>query len=504
MAGNMIARNVGWNLFGTGAPVLVAVVTIPILARELGTDRFGVLNLAWMLIGYFTLFDLGLGRALTRVVADRLGAGRQDEIPVLFWTSLLLMLGLGLLGSVAGAGASAWLVSSALKVPVELRQETFRAFLLLAVSLPVTITTIGLQGTLQAYQRFRVASILRVVMGLFTFLAPVGMLPFSHSLMAIVGALLAGRVVAWLAHLLVCLRVIPALRSDILVRRSVVGPLLRVGGWMTVSNVISPLMVTFDRFLLGSLVSISAVTYYATPFDVVTKLFIIPAALSGVLFPAFASSFAEDSSKARRIYDRSVKYTAVVMFPIVLVVVAFAREGLQIWLGAAFADQGTKVLQWLAIGVFLNSVAHVPFAFIQGAGRPDLTAKFHLAELPVYLLAIWWLVGHFGLVGAAVAWTMRVGVDMLLLFRATDCLVPEKTVSGRQGSLALAGALLALIVGTWPVEVAMKFAFLLLTFGIFSSVVWFSILVPYERPVLLRVSKSFLSFARDRGKLAAR
>src|SRR5215472_2321213 len=69
----LLARNTLWNLAGSVAPMLVAAVCIPLLIKGLGTDRFGVLTLVWALIGYATLFDLGLGRALTQLVAAKLG-----------------------------------------------------------------------------------------------------------------------------------------------------------------------------------------------------------------------------------------------------------------------------------------------------------------------------------------------------------------------------------------------------------------------------------------------
>lgn len=62
------------------------------------------------------------------------------------------------------------------------------------------------------------------------------------------------------------------------------GPLLSFGGWITLTSVISPLMVTFDRFVVGTLTGISAVAYYATPYEVLSRLLNIHAALAGVLF----------------------------------------------------------------------------------------------------------------------------------------------------------------------------------------------------------------------------
>src|SRR6267154_3726251 len=123
-SGRLLARNTVWNLIGSGAPMLVAVFCIPILIRGLGKERFGVLTLAWALIGYASLFDLGLGRAITQLVAKKLGAGEDREIPSLAWTSLLLMLLLGAVGATVVGLLSPWLVHRALHVPSMLEHET--------------------------------------------------------------------------------------------------------------------------------------------------------------------------------------------------------------------------------------------------------------------------------------------------------------------------------------------------------------------------------------------
>ena len=87
---------------------------------------------------------------------------------------------------------------------------------------------------------------------------------------------------------------------------------------MTVSNIVSPLMVTLDRFLIGALVSVTAVAYYATPYEVITKLSLIPGALMGVMFPAFSTGFAKDRERTALLFSRSVKSLFLVLFPIML------------------------------------------------------------------------------------------------------------------------------------------------------------------------------------------
>src|SRR4029077_5314415 len=97
-SGRLLAHNTVWNLLGQFLPMVVGVVTIPLLIRGIGVARFGVLSLAWIVIGYFSLFDLGIGRALTKLVADKIGTHQDHAIPALVWTSLVLMFLLSVFG----------------------------------------------------------------------------------------------------------------------------------------------------------------------------------------------------------------------------------------------------------------------------------------------------------------------------------------------------------------------------------------------------------------------
>lgn len=480
-SGRLLARNTIWNLVGSGAPMLVAVFCIPILIRGLGTERFGILTLAWALIGYASLFDLGLGRAMTQLVARKLGAGEERAIPSLAWTSLLLMLLLGIVGAAAVFLISPWLVHSALNVPDAMEPETLRAFRLLGLSLPFVVTTAGLRGLLEAHQRFGLINALRIPMGVFTFAGPLLALPFSKSLVPVMATLVVGRIVAWTAHLLLCLWVLPELAGTVGWERSAAGPLLRFGGWMTVSNLVSALMVMIDRFLIGALVTMTAVAYYATPYEVVTKLWLIPGSLVGVMFPAFSTSSVQDQNRTAVLFRRSVKCIFLVLFPVVLLLIVLAQDGLRIWLGTEFATNSVQVVRWLAVGVFINSLALVPSALVQGVGRPDLTAKLQVLELPVYLTALVWLTKKYGIEGAAIAWTGRVTLDALILFIMARRLLPVEVSIRPQGPLLAALGLTVLALASLPHGLMLKSTFLLVSIVGFVLVAWFLVLSPEER-----------------------
>ena len=91
ISGNLLLKNSAYNFAGSVAPLFAALFTIPILVKGLGEEKFGILSLAWVVIGYFSLFDFGIGRTLTKIVAEKIGLEEIDEIPGLFWTALFLM-----------------------------------------------------------------------------------------------------------------------------------------------------------------------------------------------------------------------------------------------------------------------------------------------------------------------------------------------------------------------------------------------------------------------------
>lgn len=480
-SGRRLARNVLWNLLGIGVPLLAAVVAIPILIKGLGTDRFGVLTLAWMLVGYFSLFDLGLSRALTKLVAENLSKRHEQRIPSLIWTSLSLMAVLGIIGAAVVAFLADWLVRDVLKIPVSLRPETLTSFYILAASIPVVIGATGLRGILEAHQRFGLVNAVRIPLGLFTFVGPLLVLPFSRSLSAVVTALVFARLLSWCTYAALCIRVEPALLGSVSVRRSLVPELISFGGWMTITNIVSPLMVYMDRFLIGAVVSMAAVAYYTTPYEIVTKLWIIPTALMGVVFPAFAAFLVDNPVRAARLFGRAVSYIFMVLFPVVLIIVTFAREGLTAWLGSGFAENSTLVLQFLAIGIFINGHAHVPFGLLQSAGRPDLVAKLHLCELPVYLVVLWWLMTDHGIVGAAVAWLARVVVDAVIIFAMARRILPNVSSATSWLVVLVSIALIFLASGAMIPNVEAKIFFLLIVMPLFIMFSWFVILDAEEK-----------------------
>jgi O-antigen/teichoic acid export membrane protein len=482
-SGSLLVRNTVWNLVGQVAPMGVALFAIPMLIRHIGTDRFGILTIAWMVVGYFSLFDLGLGRAMTNLVAQSLGGNRQDDLPAIVWTANGVMAVMGIVGAIALAALSPLLTYSILKIPSSLQQETLHSLFLLSISVPLVISTAGFRGILEAQQKFGLLNFVRIPMGVATFLAPVVVLPFTTSLTALIGALVIARAIFFIAYFALALREMPALRHRFGFDKALLRPLFSFGGWMTISNIVSPMMVYVDRFLIGSILSIVAVAYYATPYEVVTKLLIVPGALVGVLFPAFSTAMVADPRHGAMLYRRATKYVGLFLFPCVFAFILFGHDFLQIWLGHEFALHSTRVLQILSIGVFANALAFIPFALIQGVGRADITGKLHLLELPFYLMAVWILTKRFGIEGTAAAWAIRTIADVILLFWAAGRFV-DKLARFRSLVAIATGLATVFAIAMMGRGLPEKALFAAMVTTLFAITSWFALLGTDERTAI--------------------
>lgn len=483
-SGRLLAKNTVWNFSASLAAIAIALFSVPILIKYLGPDRFGVISLVWIVEGQFSIFDLGLGQALTKLVADKLGLSREDEVPQLFWGSLLIMTMFGILAGILLALTSRYIVYHILKVPAAIQSEAVTAFHLVAFSLPIVITGAALRGLMAAYQRFDLASAIRVPISLFCYLVPLAVLPFSRGLGPFILVLVVARFLSWSLLLYLCFRISPILRRKISIKGAPFGHMLGFGGWMTVTNIVSPIMVNLDRLVIGALVSMSAVAYYATSYEAVTRLWIIPSAISTVLFPAFATALRQNRQKAALLFETGVKSIFVFLFPSVLAVVALGRFGLRIWLGPAFASHSTIVLQLLAIGVFANSLAQIPFWQIQAANRPDLAAKIHLIELPCYLCIFWVLTKAYGIEGAALAAMLRNTIDSGVMFKLSDRLLAESRPAMRRLRTLVIMSVPLFAAASQLRNMAIAIAFVTVVSAAFFIAAWRRLLTTQERELV--------------------
>jgi O-antigen/teichoic acid export membrane protein len=412
ISGKILARNTVLNLLGQTIPLLIGIVAIRFIISGLGTERFGLLSLIWVVLGYFTIFDLGLARATTKYVAEALGKGEAHEISRTVWTAVTVQALLGILGTIGVAAFTPILVERILNISPMFLTEARTSFYILALSVPIVLISSSFSGVLEAAQRFDLINAVKAPSSTLTFLLPLLGLALHFKLPGIILLILLGRVASMIAFILLALYIAPQIKkysgSLHLFKR-----LLTFGGWVTITNIIGPILQYIDRFLIGALMTMGVVAYYTAPFEVTSRLWIIPGSLVMTMFPAFSTMGLQRVDDLKFFFIRASKYMFLFVSLITFVMIVFAKEILGFWLGNEFVQNSTLVFQILATGVLVSSLTHLALALFQGIGRPEITAKIQLLLLPVSVLLAWLLIINIGIVGAALAWALSRIIGML-------------------------------------------------------------------------------------------
>ena len=405
-----LKKDTVYNLLGNGVPLLAAAVAIPYLLTSLGNEKFGLLALIWSLIGYFGLFDFGVGRALTYEVSRKKDECETEIVGKVIKAGLVLTLVTGVLGVLlvyflVAPYSAIWLKIS----PAE--QSTARlAFEVAAIGIIPTTLTSGLRGALEGFKRFVESNINRALLGTLMFLVPALVVwGVGANLPAVAMGLV---VVRFLICGLAFFQLRQHLRGPFKVRSVDIKPLLNFGVWVTISGLVSPLMVYGDRFFVSAAVGAEALPLYVIPQEGLQRLLIIPAALTAALLPRMAA--ATKKIELQEMYTKNIRRIAVSMFIVLFFTWLLAMPILSIWISEDFAKKSMPIVIVLCIGLWFNSMAQMPMTLLHSIGRPKLAAISHLIELPIYVGLIILLSREFGIIGAAAAWSLRVMLDFFV------------------------------------------------------------------------------------------
>ncbi|MFT0876648.1 oligosaccharide flippase family protein [Rhodopseudomonas sp. G2_2311] len=427
------------NGLGLTFPIVAAILCIPPIFAILGEENSGLLLLIWAIVNSSALLDFGLGRALTLYLAKAdSNADVSSIIGVAFWLSALI-------GAVFGMAL--YFGSTALAAHLG-KASAGPAFQAIAWSAPFIIVTSILRGVLEANRQFVIVNAIRIPTGTLNFVGPLLVVWFLQPDNALVAwSLTLGRVLTFLLFFLFACR---NSTGSVWRVRNLNGSLSLIssGGWMTISNMAGPVLNLVERFVIGSQLSFSVVTVYATPQEFVSRLAIIPNAISITLFPELANNRLDEASLSR-IYINCLGVILVLIAAPTLAIVLFAHEILSIWLGVQFALSSSATLQVFAIGGLAGALAQIPFVLIQARGGARFTGSLHLIEMTLFSLALIIAVSNWGLIGALVTWLIRCILDAIILFLYASRFAKLRLHRDSVARLALLAVTLACLPLMW-------------------------------------------------------
>ncbi len=460
-----IARNSRYNLIGAIIPIALALVTVPIYLRLVGDDRYGVLSIAWLFLGYFGLFDLGLGRATTYQISALRDAPASERAEV-FWSAIVVNVIMGLIGAAVLWSVSYYFFEHVFKIGPAIRPEITASVPLLAASVPIATMTGVLTGTLMGQDRFLEVNMLSVTStALFQILPLIVAWLIGPNISGLLAAALLARVIAIAAMWMRCYRILLK-GQKIHFARSRALSLVGYGGWVTLTSIFGPALVIVDRFAIGAILGSAAVTVYTVPFQLAQRIAILPNALVGAIFPRLPTADREEQS---RLTVRALLVLSTILGPPIMVAIFVLHPFLDIWVGRRIGGDAAAIGRLIVLGFWINAFAVIPYSRLQGTGRPDLVTKLLVAQIPFYLVALYFAMKQFGLMGCAFVFATRCFADFILMSLAAAGRIEKGWLLAANAGLLALGVLAATLfrydhVTLWIVFVPL--------FGAISWLAW--------------------------------
>lgn len=411
MVDSKLHRDTIANLLGALLPVAITLATVPAYLHFIGAERYGVLALASVLLGYFGLFEFGTGEASARYVAAYSESPAKTREAV-FWTVFTIN---AVLGGVAGfvLWATGFYLVNLLHISSQMRSELLPALPWLGIAVPLVTTITVLSGALDGRQQFITSNLLRLVGDCTYQIVPLLVAVFHGPHLAwLLGSAVLARALTMAFLFVGCWRQVP-LSGLPSVAVAHLREVLFFGSWATLSGLLYPLLKTLDQVVIGVLRGPVAVTYYSIPYQFSTKLVVVPNSIVRSLFPRLAMRSRKDAIELAR---RSLTAIIAVTTPLCVLSIIALSPFLRWWLGPGVPHSSNLAGELLVVGAWLTGCIALSGKLLVAQGRPDLVAKVHIAEIIPFSAVLWIAVRVAGIEGAALVWVLRSAAETLLLF----------------------------------------------------------------------------------------
>jgi O-antigen/teichoic acid export membrane protein len=397
--------NVVWNLAGLGTPLVVAVITIPGILHNLGAERFGILTLAIGLITYSNIFDLGVGRAVTKYISEIKNTGRDEEIYLSYLAAVNITITAGAIGAILFLVAISINVRDLFNFSKEVYAEINLPLALLAMIIPMQALATTYRGINEGFEKFKQVNIVRIFTGTSTFLGPFLVSKFTNNLFAIFAILFFTRGFALYENL--------TFKNHKNYKRIKLS-LLYSGGWFSVASIAVQLIAQLDRFLIAFFYTAAVVGIYTLPFDLIVQSLTIVGAVTTVLFPKIAENYSKNKAATQKYFLKILITMTFCMLFISCTIFFLLPIVFPYWLGKNYDVNSLIVGKILCIGLPIFTAATMLHTYIQATGGAKAAASIFLFEAPFFLCLIVYSIYAFGYIGAATAWVIRTAVDLII------------------------------------------------------------------------------------------
>ncbi len=417
-----IARNALFGLSTWLLPMLISFVATPLIVSSLGHEDYGIYALVLGFISYS--FNFGIGRAITKYIAEYRAEGQPELATKLISATLTLNLIIGIAGAAIIVVSSGWLVDEVFLIEAPFRVSTIYAFYISAMIIFMTMMNQVGSSILQGIHRFDVYSKLFNANSIAIIVGNVILAVSGFSLLWLLCWNLFSLSISTILGIIVAKRLAPEFKLRLEFSREAILKTMGFSMWIVGYQVLANALLLFERGWIIRKLGPESLTFYVVPMTIGVYIHSSIASLMLVLFP-LASEHAGDKVKLLSLYQKATKITCLLVFFIVISLVIQSRQFLTLWMGPEFASQAADLLVLHSITFGIAAILIIAWQMADGLGYPGYNFLIFGFCIVIAITGMVILVADYGNTGVAISRLAGFGTIGLSIF------VSEKLFFGK-------------------------------------------------------------------------
>ena len=430
-----------------------------LMAILLGPTMYGVLGITLPFQGIFqTLSAGGLPPAIAKYVAEYEAVGEKDMARQTIYTSLKIMVFLGLFFGVLMIFIVApWLAYDYLGKPY-----TLVPLQIVGLITPFSVIVGAFRGAFQGVYKMEYIVYTRAVeqLGMILFATAFVLMGFST-----VGALW-GTVLGFAFPSLSAIYIfkyhmgnlIPKASEDFVFTRrdelKLATTLVKFSIPVIITAIAEMLIYNICTIVMGKFLTVEDVGFFAAADPIARLPLMISISVATTILPASSEAFKlKDVNALQKYVSEAYKYSLLFVVPMCVGLALFAEPTLRVlyFKNPAYVA-GATALAILSLGMTFYSIFAISTSVIQGIGNPRIPMYILIGGAIVTGILNWWMVPTLGIAGGALATSIACFLMMVpcvfMVFRLTKTKAPTMAVFKVFAASAIMGAFAYLIPKT--------------------------------------------------------
>lgn len=413
-----IASN--WTFFLVA--ILTAFIVSPIMVKQLGDEAYGIWVLIVSISSYFTVLDFGINTAIVRYVSKYTALKDYNKASIIYSSSFMIFIILSLVVMIAIAIIGLYF-KEFFDIQSFSNQYLYIILLIVGADMAINLIFGVLSGAMRALQNFLEINIIMITVTIIKNAVLVYLLLNGYSLLSIAVLLISSTILRCLAQYIFIKKQYSFLNFNFSsIDKSTLKLLFNYSIYSFLIAIALKILFSTDSIVIGSLISVEDVTFYAIPAMIVEYLEKIIWAVIAVLIPIISSREAvAEANENSSLYILGTKYTLLFCAPIIIVLFIVGDDFIRIWMGDSYAEPSSKVLNILLIGYIFGLSQLIAQGILKGISKHKVLALIFCAQAVFNLVLSVILAPVYGIYGVAFGTTLPLLIANILLVPYFTC-----------------------------------------------------------------------------------